>query len=89
MLWPAAVGKPDDHVLFSAGTKTYDQNKGLDIDKDGKVTKSEAATKVAQVLRTAQAKTAPAATQAWLYGNAGSVSGAAAGYEDAPESRAA
>lgn len=89
VLWPAAVGKPDDHVLFSAGTKTYDQNKGLDLDKDGKVTKAEAASRVAQILRTAQDKpaaAAPAATQASLYGGAGrSTSEAASGYEDGPD----
>jgi hypothetical protein len=50
ILWPAAVGKPDDFVLFdvddTAHPARYRQNAGLDIDKDGKVTKAEAAAKV-------------------------------------------
>jgi len=42
ILWPAAVGKPDNYVLFSAGSKEYAQNP---LDKDGKgyVTKADAA----------------------------------------------
>jgi hypothetical protein len=46
ILWPAAVGKPNDYVLFKEGTKAYTQNKGIDSDKDGKGTKGEAAAKV-------------------------------------------
>ena len=42
ILFPVAVGKPENFVLFTKGTKAYDQNAGLDIDKDGKVTKAEA-----------------------------------------------
>jgi len=43
LFWPAAVGKPDSHTLFSAGTKAYKQNSGLDSNKDGSVSKCEAA----------------------------------------------
>lgn len=53
ILWPAAVGKPSDYVLFdkmNAKSKAYVQNKGLDVDKDGKITKAEAAAKVMQKL---------------------------------------
>lgn len=49
ILWPAAVGKSEDHVLFdkeNTKSKAYEQNKGLDSDNDGKVTKAEAAAKV-------------------------------------------
>ena len=46
ILWPAAVGKPDDYALFKSGTKAYEQNSGLDTNKDGVVTKFEAAEKV-------------------------------------------
>ena len=46
VLWPAAVGKPMDHVLFRAGSTTYEQNKGLDLNKDGVITKEEASYKV-------------------------------------------
>lgn len=42
ILLPSAVGKPDSHVLFSSGV-AYRQNSGLDLNKDGKVTKFEAA----------------------------------------------
>lgn len=46
ILWPKAVGQPDDYVLFSKGTKAYEQNKGLDIDGNGVVTKADASRKV-------------------------------------------
>jgi hypothetical protein len=47
VLWPAAVGQPDDYVLFSQedGT-TYSQNAGLDTNGDGVITKAEAVAKV-------------------------------------------
>lgn len=50
ILWPAAVGKPDDHVLWSDESRAYLVNRGLDLDKDGAVTKGEAAAKVAKLL---------------------------------------
>ncbi|HEX8905679.1 MAG TPA: transglycosylase SLT domain-containing protein, partial [Longimicrobiaceae bacterium] len=31
VLFPAAIGKGADHVLFRKGTTAYEQNKGLDI----------------------------------------------------------
>lgn len=46
ILWPKAVGQSDDYVLFSKGTKAYEQNKGLDIDGNGVVTKADASRKV-------------------------------------------
>ena len=49
ILWPRAVGKPDDHALFTGGV-AYRQNAGLDTNKDGKVTKREAAAKVTALL---------------------------------------
>jgi hypothetical protein len=45
ILWPIAVGKAESYVLFSAPTKAYEQNKGLDRDKKGYVTKADAAAK--------------------------------------------
>lgn len=42
ILWPAAVGQSDDDKLFTGGV-AYRQNSGLDADKDGVVTKLEAA----------------------------------------------
>ena len=41
-LWPRAVGENDDYVLWYKGTIQYTQNAGLDINKDGKITKEEA-----------------------------------------------
>jgi hypothetical protein len=46
ILFPAAVGKPEAFVLFKSPTKAYQQNKGLDANHDGQVTKGEAAAKV-------------------------------------------
>ena len=52
VLFPAAVGKPDNYVLFGRGAMSgytgvaYTQNRGLDSNGDGSVTKAEAAAKV-------------------------------------------
>jgi hypothetical protein len=48
ILWPKAVGKPDDYVLFDgrAGGIAYRQNAGLDTNKDKLVTKAETAAKL-------------------------------------------
>lgn len=41
---PSFIGKPEEAVIFDRSTKpiSYNQNKGLDINKDGKITKLEA-----------------------------------------------
>ena len=52
VLFPVAVGKPDDFVLFGKGAINekfegrYEANKGLDANNDGSITKVEAAAKV-------------------------------------------
>lgn len=48
VLWPRAIGKPDNYVLWSKATNptTYAQNAGLDANKDGFITKEEAAAAV-------------------------------------------
>lgn len=46
ILYPAAVGKSQDHTLFSEGSKTYEQNKGFDANKDGIITVAEVSFKV-------------------------------------------
>lgn len=58
VLWPAAVGKPDDYVLFDKATRptAYRQNAGLDANKNGQITKFEAAAKVYQMLEEGRAK---------------------------------
>ena len=52
ILWPAAIGKPESFELFDEETKpqTYKMNKGLDTNKDGKISKGEAAAKVRRML---------------------------------------
>lgn len=42
VLLPSAISKPDSHVLFEKGTTAYKQNKGLDVNDDGRITKLEA-----------------------------------------------
>ncbi len=55
ILWPAAIGKTDDATLFdkddSKHPKRYAQNARLDKDQKGKVTKADAAAKVAGKLQ--------------------------------------
>lgn len=48
ILWPAGVGKTDDFVLWEQSTKptTYRQNIGLDINRDGVITRGECLVKV-------------------------------------------
>lgn len=46
VLWPRAIGKPEGYALFNQGTTAYEQNRGLDTNGDGQVTKFEAAAKV-------------------------------------------
>ncbi|WP_432786950.1 hypothetical protein AAEX37_01012 [Oligella sp. MSHR50489EDL] len=50
VLWPRAVGEPDNYVLFRQGTVAYLQNSGLDINKDGLITKADASAKVKEKL---------------------------------------
>jgi hypothetical protein len=40
------IGKDDDAVLFKGGTKEYSQNKGLDKNKNNKITIGEVARKI-------------------------------------------
>lgn len=46
ILWPGAIGKPDDFVLFDRADRAhparYVQNAGLDYNRDGRVTRGEA-----------------------------------------------
>ncbi len=46
ILWPAAIGRPDSYALFRSPSTAYTQNAGLDANKDGIVTKAEAAARV-------------------------------------------
>lgn len=42
ILWPRAIGQPDNYALWTIGSKAYMYNDGLDINKDGRVTRQEA-----------------------------------------------
>ena len=51
ILLPSYIGKPDDAVLFSGGV-AFRQNAGLDANRDGKITKTEATARIsAKLLR--------------------------------------
>ena len=46
ILYPRAVGKDDNYILFKDGTVAYRQNIGLDINRDVVITRGECLTKV-------------------------------------------
>lgn len=52
ILWPAGVGQSETFVLWDSKTRptTYRQNSGLDINKDGVITKAEATAKVTAMM---------------------------------------
>lgn len=50
ILWPAAIGLPNNTVLWKSGTKWYNANKGLDPKKRGFITKEMASAKVKLLL---------------------------------------
>lgn len=52
ILWPAGVGKPDSYVLWNKATKptTFRQNAGLDLNKDGNITRGECLAKINEKL---------------------------------------
>ncbi|RIY41944.1 baseplate hub protein [Neopusillimonas maritima] len=46
VLWPRAFRKPSDYILWTEGSIEYTQNRDLDTNHDGTVTKAEAAQRV-------------------------------------------
>lgn len=48
ILWPGGVGKSDDYVLWNKATAptTYRQNAGLDVNKNGTITRAETLVKI-------------------------------------------
>ena len=50
ILFPRAIGKPNDYVLFDKNDpkypKRYLQNRGLDVNKDGLIVKDEVCDKI-------------------------------------------
>ena len=53
VFYPAAIGRSNSSTLFSRGTTAYSQNSGLDLNRDGSITKGEAATRVRQIYENA------------------------------------
>lgn len=53
VLLPKAVGKGNDFVLFQKPSVAFDQNRGLDVDGDGRITVFDASFKVRQLLTAA------------------------------------
>jgi len=55
VIWPGMIGQPTDYVVFDKADPThparYLENKGLDLDGDGKVTRAEICARVLQKLR--------------------------------------
>lgn len=49
ILWPKGISQTLEHVLWKTGTRQYAVNRGLDKNRDGRVTKSEAAAKVKEL----------------------------------------
>lgn len=51
VLWPAAVGQPEDYVLFTKNKNNaiYNTNKGLDSNNDGIMTKREIGQKIRNI----------------------------------------
>lgn len=58
ILWPGAIGKPDDYALFDRADAQhplrYRLNAGLDADRDGLVTRAEACAKICAKLAKGQ-----------------------------------
>lgn len=50
ILNPVAIGKPMDYEMWVKGSSAYAANAGLDANKDHKITKAEAAARVAEML---------------------------------------
>lgn len=48
VFYPAAIGRSADTVVFATGTKGYDQNRGLDLDKNGNITVGEISSRIYQ-----------------------------------------
>jgi len=53
---PAFIGSPDSVVMYRAPSKAYDWNQALDWDRDGAITKGEAASPVLAIYNTARAR---------------------------------
>lgn len=86
-LKPTAIGQPSETVLYERPDKRYEQNKVLDVDRDGRITKAEAASGVTRILEAAQQKAAAATAHAFRPGGPVRPLSAASSpaFEDAPD----
>lgn len=54
VFWPAAIGKPGAYVIATSPSSVYNANAGLDVNRNGTITKDEAASRVADSYRRGQ-----------------------------------
>ncbi len=54
VFWPVAVGKPDAYVIATSPSSVYNANAGLDINRDGTITRGEAVSRVNDSYRRGQ-----------------------------------
>lgn len=48
---PSDVGKPDEYILYEEGNSGYDDNVGLDLNRDHNISKKEITTKINKILK--------------------------------------
>lgn len=54
VFWPAAIGKPDSYVIATSPSRVYNANAGLDVNRDGTITRGEAVSRVNDSYRRGQ-----------------------------------
>lgn len=54
VFWPAGIGKPDSYVIATSPSSVYNANAGLDINRDGTITRGEAVARVNDSYRRGQ-----------------------------------
>ncbi len=54
VFWPAAIGKPDSYVIATSPSQVYNANAGLDVNRDGTITRGEAVSRVNDSYRRGQ-----------------------------------
>jgi len=54
VFWPAGIGKPDAYVIATSPSSVYNANAGLDVNRDGTITRGEAVSRVNDSYRRGQ-----------------------------------
>lgn len=54
VFWPAGIGKPDTYVIATSPSSVYNANAGLDVNRDGTITRGEAVSRVNDSYRRGQ-----------------------------------